>query len=845
MAFYSYRRDESVTAQTQFLTPGGEPSTFRTVHSHRTVNEVVTAVDPGPEIVPGLGIIRQATSTAIAVSTIGPRPGNEPQIGKAYRSNEAATAVEGVLKAADSSRRVTEVITAIDAPRRFLNFYRSHDDTVTTVDTLPLAELGKWYRRDETVTAVETYGLIVGWGRIRHEEVTAVDEVRVSIRPRPGVGLILHPFRNGTDQNFSLYPDTGEQAYEDIDDILPDDSTTYVYNSSDPGEAVTFQIDPVLIPVASPHRITGIWLLLRVQGTGATFKPRFRLHDRLYDGGELAPAGASWQTFYTWWPQNVFGWRPWTASDLLDLEAGLVNTGSIGISLTQMVVWVCTEPTPHRSLNLNVTGRFDEWTPHRDGSPAYSLILDDADRSFLSSTTAGDRQTVRSTENILMPEQFQIDKVQLNIRARGDGGDINPLVYEEGTEHPGPFNQGPWEIPVDDGLDVDLNEGTWKTWQVPFYGRPRFAMGMTRWTLDDVRAAEWGVENVDSSNVQVSHVGLDVFASLVPESEHRMAPGADGYYQQWNIQAPNTGESAYEDVNTYLPEDASFLRADATVTSKLVTFQVTNTLDENWYGVRWRARMRREPLTTARVRAAPLLRKNGELYIGRPFEFTDYSSDSFVELVEDFWCSPFDGKPWENDELQTIEIGVMLLEGRADISWCVLEAGTVPPRVHGNDPWLCDFTDVGTANVARAVSEDLIWTVDRYQVGRGGFQNDNPAVIHPLSLSDTELADPLYTGKVIKSHNVGYTAYYWVALPPGEFSDPIGELFLMARIVSSSNPADTVGDYFPLAVAHFPAGFHTLRSIRVLRLALMYAEPTPAAPSSFGSAVYGTDTFGG
>ena len=823
------------------MTPGGDPSTYRAVTSQRRASEVVTAVDPGPEVVPGLGFLVFASSTATATDGL-----VGPVWGKSYRSEETLTAVEGMFRAVTSQRDQSEVVTAVDVPRRFLNFFRDNHDTVTTADTLPIAELGKWYRRNETLFAVDTHFMTAGWGRLEHEEVEAVDDVRVSIRPRPGVGLMLRPFRNGTDQHFSLYPDTGEQAYEDVDDLIPDDDTTYVYNSSDPGEAVTFEIDPVLLPVSSPHRITGIWLLLRVQGSGATFQPRYRLHNRVYDGDELEPAGADWQTFYVWQPQNPWGWRPWTSSDLVDLEVGLVNSGTVGLKLTQVMVWACTEPMPHRTLNLNVAGRFQEWTPSTDDHPTYSLILDDGDRSYISTTTAGARQTVRSTEDILMPEQFQIDKVQLNIRARGDGGDLHPLVYEESTEHPGPFDQGPWMIPVDDGLDVTLNQGTWKTWQVPYYGRPRFSMGMTRWTLDNIRAAEWGVENVDSENVQVSHVGLEVFASLTPESDEKMLPTANGYYQHWNIQWPNSGEQAYEDVNTFHPFDDSYLRADATITPKLVTFQVTNTLDENWYGVRWRARMRREPGTTAKVRAAPLLRKNGELYVGRPLEFTDFdSADEFVELVEDFWCNPWDGKPWANDALQTIEVGVILLEGRADLSWCVLEAGVVPPRVHGNDPWLCDFTDVGAANVARANTDSLIWTVDRYQIGRGGYQYDNPAAIHPLSTADTELADPLYSGRVIKSVNVGYTAYYWVALPPGAFSDPIGELFLLARIISSNDPADVAGTYFPLAVAHFPAGFHTLRSIRVLRVALIYAEPAPAIPSTYGSADYGTETFGG
>jgi len=820
MAFYSIRRDSTVVAQTQFVTPGGDPSTFRTVQSVRRVEEVITAVD---SVSFGTGIFRSGSDTLTAVDTLGAT--GQPLIGEARRSDEVITAVDTVAKVYDAHRRKSEALTAVDTTRRFLNFFREGADTVTAADSLPEAILGKWYWRNETVTAVDTLATALEFKPESNEVVTAVDEVRVSLRPRPGVGLVLLPFRNGTDQDFSLFPDAGEEAYENVNDIIPDETSTYVFNASTPGEAVTFLIDPPLLPVASPHRITGIWLLLRVQGAGATFKPRFRLHGRLFDSpDELSPAGASWQSFYTWWPHSVFGQRPWTSSDLLDLEVGLVNTGSIGISLTQVTVWVATEPTPLRTVNLNSQGRYQDWTPKpAEGSPTVGLSLDDGDRTYVQSEVVGDKQTVRSFENVFIPPQFQIDKVQMDIRARGDGGYITPLIWEEGIDHPGPFAQGEWLIPVDDDLDTLQNSGTWRSWQVPLYSRPHFTSGMARWSLPDVQAAEWGVENYSAETVQVSHVGLSIWASLIPESELRLLPTSNGYYQDWNIQSPNAGEAAYEDINSFNIDDNNYLRADATVTPKLVTFQVTSTAEENWYGVRWRARMRKEPGSPAsRVRAAPLLRKNGILHVGRPFEFTQFSSAAFVELVEDYWCNPFDGKPWTSTALQTIEVGVLLLEGRADLSWCVLEAGTVPPREHGNDTWQLEFTDTGEANVARAVSDSLIWTVDRFEVGRGGFQRDNPAVVHPVERSDDTLEDPLFTGKVLKSAFDGWTAYYWLAFPPGHFSDPIGELRLMARVVSSNNLSDVVGSYFPMATAHFPAGFHTLRTIRVIRVALQF-----------------------
>lgn len=827
MANYAFRRDDTVQARTQFLTPGGDPSTFRSVASARLGAEVVTAVDT---LEPGRGFFAESAETVTAADTLIEVPGS------ARRSNETLTATDAPQqqRVVASERRSDEVLTAVDSPKRVLNFFRGpENETVTAVDALPVANLGKDEVSNETATAVDTISLAVGYSRRSDEVLTAVDETSPQIRPRPGVGLVLRPFRNGTDQDFSLFPDGGEQAYEDVDDLpgAPDDATTYVFNSSVVGEAFTVQLNPVLLPVSSPHRIQGLTLLLRVRDTTATatFAPRFRLHGRLFDddtNNEITISTTGWKDYYFWYPQNVFGQRQWTSSDLLDLEVGLVNTSTVGLELTQATVWVATEPMPHRSLNLNANGPHGDWTLTRPTTPGASipiaLALDDADRTYITSTSAADQQSVRSTQTVLFPEQFQVDKIQLNIRARGDGGFIKPLVREDGFDQSG--LGGDWLIPVDDDLDVNNNSGTFRTWQVPFHSRPRFLTGMSRWSLADVLAADWGVENEDAETVQVSHVGVDIFASLIPESEQRLLPTANGFHQEWNIQAPNAGEDAYEDVNSYNLDDSSYLRADATVAAKRVTFQITSTLDEHLYGVRWRARLRREPSAPAApTKIAPLLRQNGITYIGRTFEFgVDGASTTFIELNEDFWVSPFDGRPWEDDALQTIEVGVILFEGRADLSWCTLEAGIVPPREHGNDAVEFDFTDTGEANVIRSAADDLVWKIDRFIVGRGGFQRDNPPVVQPIETSDDTLEDPLFTGKVIKTTFVGRTAYYWLAFPPDVFSDPIGEVMLMARIVSSSNPADTPDTYFPMAVGHFPAGFHTLRSIRVLRVALTY-----------------------
>jgi hypothetical protein len=350
---------------------------------------------------------------------------------------------------------------------------------------------------------------------------------------------------------------------------------------------------------------------------------------------------------------------------------------------------------------------------------------------------------------------------------------------------------------------------------------------MSRWGLDDVLAADWGVQNETASEVQLDYVKLEVFASLFPEEEVRLIPTDDGNWADWSIGAPDVGESPFQDVNSYLPDDSSYLHAAAVSNSPAIcTFPAGISRESNWYNLRWRVRLRQSSGYTDGITFAPFLVLPTDHHVGRQFHLK-ITGTEFSEVVEDFWVNPTTGKPWSPTELQDIEIGIILYSGEADLSWCVADAGVVPPREHSSSSFLCEFTDVGQANIARAVSDALIWKIDRYQVGRGGYQRDNPAVTQPLVTSDSTLEDPVYTGKIAKVSSDGMVAHYWIAVPPDVISEPIGEIMLLARIVSSSNPSDTPGTYFPMAVAHFPAGFHTMRSIRVMRLDLYYASLPP------------------
>jgi hypothetical protein len=827
MANYHFRRDEVVIARTQFLTPGGQPSTYREVHSVRSHSEIVVAVDTlGPTGQPGIGWLIRHDDTVSATDS------KTLQGGKGERSDEVLSAVDTVTVEVDYVRSNSDIITASDVGSRITkNYFRRSDEVVTAVAA---AEGVKqfWAQGQEVLAAIDTVSLALHKGLTNQEVVTAVDDVRVQLRQRPGVGLLLSPNRNGTYQDWNLFPNSGEEAWEDV--VTEDSGTTKLYLSSLPGEAVTVGLLPPLIPVSSPHRISGLMVKFRVQGPGALLKTRFVWRDEEKDGeSSWGPPGATWWPYYDWYPINPFGDRPWTSSDLLDMEVGVVNAGTVAVALDVIVVWVSTEPTPFRFPMLNASGKHSDWgVSPSTGADYDALRQDEGQRSYIQSAATDDQHTIRSTDSeVWIPDQFRIDKVNLKVRAKSAEGDetITPLVVDGGIDCWGPYHQPPLWPTGANGWPLELTSDEWRTFNVPFSSRPGFVYGESRWTLTQVLAAEWGVRNYSGGIVMVGHVFVEVFASLIPEEEHRLFPTANGTHNEWVVYSPGTGEDAYEDVNSRVPDDTSYLRSDATVRATLQTFQVTSTLDANLYGVRWRSRVRVEPSGMTDIELAPVLLKSGDMYVGRKLIVgVNVSQGGFVEVQEDFWVNPFDGKPWSNTALQSIECGILLLSGKADMSWCVLEAGTVPPREHSDSEVTCEFTDTGEANVARANADQLRWDIDKFVIGRGGFQMDNPAAVHPLELADDALADQVYEGTILRSSFDDKTAYYWIAIPPDVISDPVGEVMLMARVVSSNNVADVVGSYFPMAVAHYPAGFHTLRSIRVIRLALVYAGgPAP------------------
>ena len=709
---------------------------------------------------------------------------------------------------------VSDTMVVSDAQQTVLERERRHSDTATAVDTALALPLPPKVSDTIFVSDAVTVEIHVPVQLSHAETATATDSVRVSVGSEPGVGHLLRPRRNGTHTGWVIQPAMIEwyQHLCDNSDLTYLSIVSGVTGSA--GDEFTVGIEPVLIPVCSPHRIAGLTVSFRAMSTSPGGSARVAAHlgsrSALSDVTVVVATGSfAWYT--VWLPCNPWSGRRWTSADLRDRSffLGLSLVSGL-LMVSEFLVSVAVEPVPAKIPLVNASGYYSEWTTYPAGSrDYYDLNSDTGDLNYISGT-GSQRHTVRLEGDILadIPSNFQIDKAQLSFRARG--GTFSPLVRDEGSDQIGPLGQ--WSL--------SPASTEWRTHSVPFYGRPKFTTGIVRWDTASLQAAEWGVQ-AGGSTEDVSQLSVEVFTSLVPEEVTRILPTANGGYNQFTIISPNIGESAWQDVSTYLPDDTTYLRGAVATSPLWQTFQCTNTYANTWYGTRVRLRVRTTPTTTGTSRVAPVLVVSGRTYVGREFQLTDQTDWS--DLVEDFWLNPITGRPWLSTELQSIEVGVVVVSGSVDLSWCVLDAGSVPPRAQAVDSSVIAFTTTGAANVARCITDSLVWVIDKFEVGRGGYQFDNPAVVLPVDPADLTLADPVWSGRVARSSAANDIATYWCPVPPNSFSETIGELMLWARIVSSSNILDVPGTYFPMACLHFPASFHTQRSIFVIRVDLDYS----------------------
>jgi len=128
------------------------------------------------------------------------------------------------------------------------------------------------------------------------------------------------------------------------------------------------------------------------------------------------------------------------------------------------------------------------------------------------------------------------------------------------------------------------------------------------------------------------------------------------------------------------------------------------------------------------------------------------------------------------------------------------------------------LTNVGRANCVRIHTVGLSFEVTHFQLGRGGYDPNNPTQSLGPNPADTALMDPVFPSPTtfepidLNEYPNASSASFLCRAESGEAIHGIGELGLWAQILWSPIPAE-IGTWFLFAVAHAPLQSKTLQHV--------------------------------
>ena len=146
---------------------------------------------------------------------------------------------------------------------------------------------------------------------------------------------------------------------------------------------------------------------------------------------------------------------------------------------------------------------------------------------------------------------------------------------------------------------------------------------------------------------------------------------------------------------------------------------------------------------------------------------------------------------------------------------------------------IAQVTDEGRTLIARATLGDVVFKVEGFAVGRGGYDPSNVVDTLPLDPAAVELSDkvypdatPLSFASFISTEEPKASVRVYncrVAASPlsGNADYGLGELGLYGTIVHSSDPTE-IGQVFLYAVSHFPIMCKTRRDTFLRRVVVSY-----------------------
>jgi len=421
-----------------------------------------------------------------------------------------------------------------------------------------------------------------------------------------------------------------------------------------------------------------------------------------------------------------------------------------------------------------------------------------------------------------------IDRVQASALIKNEEDDstayVSTVARSSGADYLGARGTLGWPVPSDDEWhfieEEFLND--------PNTGWPTGVPTATAWLGSEVNSLQVGVKN-RGGDLRCTSMGLEVFLKNTPISTFDMVPVADGYHAQIPPRQPNTGESAWEDVDDNPPDwSGSYIGADAstTGTTQYATFSMAAggpvPAGEQIYCVELRIGARLGG-ATEEAWIAGLIRNGGETYVGRPFRVNNTGTTWFY-VKEDFFTSPFTGERWDLADVNASEWGVVILSGDADITSVKAQVQTAPLLSGTPDASDLQITFAGTNLMSQSKIDGTNYAVLEFGVGTGGYVPTDPGTITPVSPLAISLVNEIYRDRIeavtYDADGPPWTVDYWCRVPREEAVEAIGEIGLYAQIISS--PSYPVGSWILFAIMHFPAQCRHDKNVHLHKVSVEY-----------------------
>ena len=175
--------------------------------------------------------------------------------------------------------------------------------------------------------------------------------------------LTLRPNGAGDLTENTLYPNSGEENWEDVDEEVADDDSTYVESNS-PGSSTR---DLYTIPTTSlSGTINSITIYVRMKIDLYTTYDNYILlktHSTLYESDSITVDSKDWTNSNAVWTTNPYTGSAWTWDE--------INTLQIGVSLYSDVPG---QPPPYNTYCTQVYVEVD-YTPSSGGSADNAIMF--------------------------------------------------------------------------------------------------------------------------------------------------------------------------------------------------------------------------------------------------------------------------------------------------------------------------------------------------------------------------------------------------------------------------------------------------------------------------------------